>query len=330
MSSGVRAIIDDEVASLRASRRDDESPLLLDPDGLKHRLLDSLFGLGILQPLMDDPRVEEIIVNGPLRIFAIRDGRKEPVSDAYFENDDELRQLVKRVVSARWPAPRRGRADGRRAPARRLAPERGDPTGCDTLSKIHRFQGSRRRARSSGSGYRAIDPAAWLRDGSIVIVNTARGTVGENAAALIGGTLLNLVDAGRRRAGAAGAGRRGGAITMFVDEFHTHPGRRLRGDPGRAEQVRRQPGAGHAEPGAPARARTASDERGLRATVFANLDGLFAFNCSAEDARYLVPELGGAIDEQDLLELGEHQCYVRLSSRAASGCRRFRSHSIRR
>jgi hypothetical protein len=27
-----------------------------------------------------------------------------------------------------------------------------------------------------------------------------------------------------------------------------------------------------------------------------------------------VPELGGAIDEQDLLELGEHQCYVRLSA----------------
>jgi hypothetical protein len=57
------------------------------------------------------------------------------------------------------------------------------------------------------------------------------------------------------------------------------------------------------------------DGRGLRATVFANLDGLFAFNCSAEDATYLVPELGGALDEQDLVELGEHQCYVRLSSR---------------
>ncbi|MGI9149424.1 MAG: hypothetical protein ACR2IK_23230 [Chloroflexota bacterium] len=56
------------------------------------------------------------------------------------------------------------------------------------------------------------------------------------------------------------------------------------------------------------------DGRGLRATVFANLDGLFAFNCSAEDATYLVPELGGAVDEQDLVELGEHQCYVRLSS----------------
>jgi pilus assembly protein CpaF len=96
----VRAIVDDEVASYERRAVTTNSPLLLDPEGLKRRLLDGVFGLGILQPLMDDPRVEEIIVNGPLRIFAIRDGRKEPVSDLYFENDDELRQLVKRVVSS--------------------------------------------------------------------------------------------------------------------------------------------------------------------------------------------------------------------------------------
>jgi hypothetical protein len=53
--------------------------------------------------------------------------------------------------------------------------------------------------------------------------------------------------------------------------------------------------------------------RDLRATVFSNLDGLFAFHCSAEDAAYLAPELGGQLDEQDLLELGHYECYARLS-----------------
>jgi len=53
--------------------------------------------------------------------------------------------------------------------------------------------------------------------------------------------------------------------------------------------------------------------RALRAMVFANLDGLFAFHTSAEDAEYLVRELGGEVDEQDLVALGEHQCYVKLS-----------------
>lgn len=31
----------------------------------------------------------------------------------------------------------------------------------------------------------------------------------------------------------------------------------------------------------------------LKHTAFANLDHLYAFNCSAEDARVLAPELGG-------------------------------------
>jgi hypothetical protein len=50
-----------------------------------------------------------------------------------------------------------------------------------------------------------VDPAGWLREGAIVIVNTARGIVGENAAALIGSTLLNLATLAVAE-GAPGAG----------------------------------------------------------------------------------------------------------------------------
>ena len=59
--------------------------------------------------------------------------------------------------------------------------------------------------------------------------------------------------------------------------------------------------------------------RALRATVFANLDGLFAFHVSAEDAVYLAAELGGGLDPQDLLELGDYHCYARLWSDARGG-----------
>ncbi|HEY0582785.1 MAG TPA: ATPase, T2SS/T4P/T4SS family [Chloroflexota bacterium] len=95
----VRSIIEDEVAAYERRAVTTNGPLLLDADGVKRRLFDAVFGLGLLQPLMDDPRVEEIIVNGPLRIFTIRDGRKEQAIGLYFETDDDLRQLVKRVVS---------------------------------------------------------------------------------------------------------------------------------------------------------------------------------------------------------------------------------------
>jgi pilus assembly protein CpaF len=95
----VRTIIDAEVAAHERRAVTTNTPLLVDAEGVRRRLFDTVFGLGILQPLMTDPRVEEIIVNGPLRIFAIRDGHKYQVDGAYFENDDELRQLVKRIVS---------------------------------------------------------------------------------------------------------------------------------------------------------------------------------------------------------------------------------------
>jgi hypothetical protein len=77
------------------------------------------------------------------------------------------------------------------------------------LTKIHRFEGSAAARLVVGQPMSTLDPAAWLRDGAVVIVNTARGTVGENAAALLGGTLLNLVSlavAEQARRGAGGAG----------------------------------------------------------------------------------------------------------------------------
>ena len=60
-------------------------------------------------------------------------------------------------------------------------------------TEIHRFEGSRAARHIVGQPASTVDPSAWLREGGVVIVNTARGTVGDNAAALIGGTLLNLV-----------------------------------------------------------------------------------------------------------------------------------------
>jgi pilus assembly protein CpaF len=95
----VRVLIDEEVAAHERRAVTTNAALLMDADAVKRRLFDAVFGLGILQPLMDDPRVEEIIVNGPLRVFTIRDGRKEQALGVYFETDDELRQLVKRVIS---------------------------------------------------------------------------------------------------------------------------------------------------------------------------------------------------------------------------------------
>jgi uncharacterized protein DUF87 len=180
------------------------------------------------------------------------------------------------------------------------------------LSKIHRFEGSRAACHIVGQPASTVDPSAWLREGGIVIVNTARGSVGDNAAALIGGTLLNLVTLAVAEQARLAPGARA-PISIFVDEFHTIPGADYEAILAELSKY----GANlvlATQSLARLLALGRDDGRGLRATVFANLDGLFAFNCSAEDAEYLVPELGGAIDAQDLVELGEHQCYARVSS----------------
>ena len=178
---------------------------------------------------------------------------------------------------------------------------------------MQRFAGQRAARSIVGQPRSTIDPSGWLRSGAIVVVNTAKGTVGEDTAALIGGTADQPRRPAGRRAGRAPGRSRRRPVTLIVDEFHTMPGADYEAILSELAKY----GANlilATQSLARLEALDRDQGRSLRATVFANLDGLFAFHTSAEDARYLVRELGGEIDEQDLIELGEHQCYARLSA----------------
>jgi hypothetical protein len=176
---------------------------------------------------------------------------------------------------------------------------------------VQRFAGSLAARNVVGQPASTIDPAVWLREGAIVVVDTAKGVVGEDTSALIGATLLNLVAlAIAARVTADNTVRH--PVTLIVDEFHSVPGTDY-------EAIL----AEHAKFGANLILATQSlatldaldrlQQRALRATVFANLDGLFAFQTSAEDGAYLVHELGHDLDAQDLAELDDYHCYARLS-----------------
>jgi len=94
----IRALIRDHVAAYQRRAATTNSPLLADPQGIERRIFDGLLRLGILQPLMDASSVEEIICNGPHRIFVIEKGRKRLIPDLYFDDDEDLRNLVKRLI----------------------------------------------------------------------------------------------------------------------------------------------------------------------------------------------------------------------------------------
>src|SRR4051812_1101 len=94
----IAALIRERVAAYQRRAAMTNAPLLIDPDAVEQRLFDGLLRLGILQPLMDDGTVEEIICNGPNRIFAISRGQKQLAQHLFFDDDEELRGLVKRLV----------------------------------------------------------------------------------------------------------------------------------------------------------------------------------------------------------------------------------------
>lgn len=58
-----------------------------------------LFGFGPLQPLLDDPEVTDVLVNGPRDIFCERAGRLERV-DVAFRSTDEVAELAHRIAGS--------------------------------------------------------------------------------------------------------------------------------------------------------------------------------------------------------------------------------------
>ncbi|MEY8437514.1 ATPase, T2SS/T4P/T4SS family [Atopobiaceae bacterium 24-176] len=61
-------------------------------------VLDQVLGLGLLQPLMDDPSVTEIMVNGTQSLFFERDGRIVE-APRVFESVDQIMLVVDRILA---------------------------------------------------------------------------------------------------------------------------------------------------------------------------------------------------------------------------------------
>jgi pilus assembly protein CpaF len=61
-------------------------------------LLDEILGHGPIEPLLRDPDISEIMVNGPEGIFVERFGKIHPV-DATFVDENHLRRVIDRIVS---------------------------------------------------------------------------------------------------------------------------------------------------------------------------------------------------------------------------------------
>jgi pilus assembly protein CpaF len=79
---------------------DTENPLLnrMEREQLIDEILDETLGFGPLEPLLKDPTISDILVNGPKKIYVERRGKLEK-SDVTFRDNEHLLQIIDRIVS---------------------------------------------------------------------------------------------------------------------------------------------------------------------------------------------------------------------------------------
>ena len=153
-----------------------------------------------------------------------------------------------------------------------------------------------------------IDLRRTVHEGGVLLVSTSQGVVGRDVAALVGASILNLVDAVIREQGSLPLNRRRGALVV-VDEMQSMPGVDY-------ESMLSELGKFGASfvLATQSLAKLNDLSRTMRDTLLANVGCLAVFQVAGNDARTLVWELGkDRVTEDDITSLPVHHCYVRAT-----------------
>ena len=89
-----------EVRNALMALMDDESTLLssLERQQICDEVLDEVFGLGPLEPLLQDPTISDILVNTHKQVYVERKGRLE-LTNVTFKDDGHLLRIIDKIVS---------------------------------------------------------------------------------------------------------------------------------------------------------------------------------------------------------------------------------------
>ena len=171
------------------------------------------------------------------------------------------------------------------------------------------YYASSKRARAIlGQRRSTIDLRSTIRDGGVLLVSTSQGTAGRDVAALVGASLLNLVDSVIREQGSMPLEKRRGALVV-VDEMQSMPGLDY-------ESMLSELGKFGASfvLATQSLAKLGDLSPTMQDTLLANIGCLAVFQVAGSDARTLVWELGkDRVSEEDITSLPVHHCYVRAT-----------------
>ena len=175
-------------------------------------------------------------------------------------------------------------------------------------TRLNYYASSKRARAILGQRRSTIDLRRTIHDGGVLLVSTAQGTAGRDVAALVGSSILNLVDAVIREQGSLPPDKRRGALVV-VDEMQSMPGVDY-------ESMLSELGKFGASFILATQSLAKLDDlsRTMRDTILANVGCLAVFQVAGSDARQLVWELGKErVTEDDITSLPVHHCYVRAT-----------------
>ncbi len=89
LEAAIRVVLESEPEPLSASER----------DTLVREIKNEVLGLGPLEPLLADPTINDILVNGPFKVYVERRGRLERVN-VRFRDEQHLLKIIDKIATA--------------------------------------------------------------------------------------------------------------------------------------------------------------------------------------------------------------------------------------
>ena len=176
-------------------------------------------------------------------------------------------------------------------------------------SRIGAYASDMRAAVIMGQRESTINLSDVLSEGLVLLVSTAQGTIGVGPAALMGGTMVSLVESALRDQESLPGDKRAKCL-LVCDEFQTVTGANWEG---LLAEIRKY--GCSLMLATQSLARLDTPERKLKAGVLGNVGCIVGYQMSAEDARIIAPEMDAdKVQEKFLVNLHPHHCYVRINS----------------
>jgi hypothetical protein len=174
------------------------------------------------------------------------------------------------------------------------------------LTKMHRFAEHPTVRNIVGQSRSTINFQEILAKRQILLINTATGIIGPDAAGLLGAVIVDHINFAVRQQIAIPDPRQRARAVIVVDEFQSIPGVDY---PGLLAELQKM-GASFIL-ATQALGQLDAIDLELRKSIMSNAATLFVFQTSAEDADLLRHELDEAVSVTDITNLPDYTCYVK-------------------